>query len=151
METQMFHWKRKPILKDANNMFLKDEDGIYKKGPDEFTLVQGALRPIEFWEYVFPEERFAEVLAMQNLQGAFPLRPEVNNWAWIMRKLLRAKKIPNDLINEIKDKQSWQITQKFIPMGGMAVYPIGWKPDEKHDFTWNEGKSDAIGYYQEGL
>jgi hypothetical protein len=157
MKTQMFHWERNPILKDEKNNFLKNPDGSYKLGNPEFTMVQGALRPIEFWEYVVPKERLPEVLAMQNLQGAFPLRPEVNNMGWVLRKLLHAKKIPQDMLNEIKDKQAYQITDKFIPMmhnvggGGMAVYPIGIKEDNTHAYTWNEGTKDAIGYFQEGL
>lgn len=151
METQMFHWKRRPVLKDANNNFLKNPDGTYQLGKEEFTKLQGALRPIEFWEYVIPQERLAETLAMMNCHKCFPLRPEVNNWAWILRKLLHAKKIPQDLINEIKDKEPYQITDKYVPMMGMAVYPLGIREDQTHVYTWDEGKKEAVGYEQEGV
>lgn len=151
METQMFNWIRRPVLKDSNNKFLKNPDGSYQLGNPEYSKVQGALRPLEFWEYVLPEECVPEALGMMNLQNAFPLRPEVNNFAWIMRKLLHAKKIPQELLDSIKGKQMWDITQKYVPMQGMAVYPIGIKADKKHVFTWDEGTKDATGYEQEGL
>lgn len=40
MQTQMWAWKRKNL----------------KTKKWETTAVQGALRPVELWEYVFPEE-----------------------------------------------------------------------------------------------
>ena len=79
METQMFNWKRKPLLKDDKGNFIPDgvdEKGNpkFKRGNDEFTRVQGALRPISFYEYVFPEECLGEVLAMMNIHKAQNLK-----------------------------------------------------------------------------
>jgi len=147
METQMFDWKRQPLLKDDKGNFIKNEDGTYKRGPDQFTRVQGALRPIEFWEYVFPQESLQEVLAMQNpVHKVYDqLRPEVNRFAWLLRKMTGAHKIPD--MPELKKKESWEITKKYVPMMGMGVYPIGIKDDITADiiFPGNER------WYQEGL
>lgn len=150
METQWFDWKRQPILKDDNNNFLRNPDGSLKRGADQFSRVQGALRPIELWEYVFPQESLQEVLAMMNMHKSYNnLRPEVKNYAWILRKLTGAKKIPD--MPELQKKEPWEITQKSIPMNGMCAYPIGIREDVTQDFTWDEGTRNAVGFHQEGL
>jgi len=164
MESQMFLWKRQPLLKDAEGKYIPDgidENGQpkYKRGPEEVTKVQGALRPIELWEYVFPFEgvkiqdgkmvssnNFHEVLAMQNAHNCFPLRPEVNNFSWVLRKMMGAEKIPK-IPDEVKNAHQQDITTKFIPMSGMAVYPIGIKRDVTQDFIFPGGEA----FYQEGL
>jgi len=148
METQMFKFPQTPLMPDGLGGFMKDKDGNFIRAEKPLpNLVQGALRPIELWEYVFPDQSLQEVLAMQGLQNSFPLRPEVNNYAWIVRKLMGAKPIPKDVLNDIKGKKSWEITKKNVPMAGMAVYPLGIKLDQTHDFTFPNG----AGFYQEGL
>jgi len=152
MQTQMFWWKRQPLLKDKDGKFIKtgevDKEGnpIYERGKEEVTKVQGALRPIQLWEYVIPEECMGEALAMlgKHKEEQLKLRPEVNSPAWALRKLLKLQKVP--VIPEIQDKEVYQITDKYIPMNAVAVYPLGVKKDKKHDFIF--GKE---GYYQEGL
>ena len=146
MQSQMFLFKQKPILRDEKKgEFLKNEDGTYQYGKEEVVKVQGALRPIEFWEYVFPQESLQEVLAMQNAhKGYNQLRPEVNRFAWILRKMMGAKKIPD--MPELQNKEQWQITQKYVPMNGMAVYALGIREDPVQDFLFGDH-----GYYQEGL
>lgn len=137
METQMFNWKRQRLT--------KKEDGTFERGAWEMTRVQGALRPIELWEYVFPQESLQEVLAMMGQQkNAYHMRPEITNFAWVMRMMMKAKKLP-DL--GIQDKQTHEITQKFVPMSGMAVYPIGIREDAIADIDF--GKEGA--WYQEHL
>ena len=98
------------------------------KPREEPKMVQGALRPIELWEYVFPRESLQEVLAMQNTHKEYNrLRPEVNKMGWLLRKAMGAKKIPD--MPDLQNKEMWEITSKFVPMSGMAVYPIGIKED----------------------
>ena len=151
METQMFWFRQKPILKDDKGNFLKNPDGTYQYGPEGMVKVQGALRPIQFFEYVFPQESLQEVLAMMNCQSYYKnLRPEMQPIAWTMRKLLHAKKIP-DMGEEFSKKERWQITDKFVPMDGMAVYPIGIKEDITQDFIFTDGKGGEVGFNQEGL
>ena len=146
METQMFMFKRKVISKDAQGNFLKNSDGTYQYEKEENVInVQGALRPIELWEYVFPEESLQEVLAMMEVNKNYnELRPEMQRVAWLLRKGTGAKKIPDMPV--LKSKERWQITPKYIPMAGMAVYPVGIKFDNKQDYIFgNEG------FFQEGL
>ena len=150
MQTQWFEFPQKIIKKDANGNFLKNPDGTYQyeeTPKDSYVRVQGALRPIQLWEYVFPKECLHEVLAMQNLHTCFPLRPEVNNYSWILRKMTGFKKIP-PIPEEIKKKNKWEITQKSVPMDGFAVYPLGIKDDVTQDFIFQPGN---VGVYQEGL
>lgn len=153
METQMFWWKRTNL----------------KTNKDEYSKVQGVLRPIQLFEYVFPEtshvpvaadkdgnptkvverDNLKEVLAMMNLQNAFPLRPEVSSYAWLLRKMVGFKPIPKETINDIKGKDRSMITHRFVvdDNTGMAVYPLGIKKDVTQDFNFENGES----YHQEGL
>ncbi len=165
MNSQMFTWKRTPLLKDKDGKFIKDgmdEEGRqkYKRGKEGLSRIQGALRPIQMFEYVFPREgvqsingklvpsdNLAEALAMMNLQSAFPLRPEVQKIGWMLRKSLGAKPIPQSVLDPIKEKNMQDITSKYVPMAGMAVYPIGIKEDSTHDYIFPNGE----GFYQEGL
>ena len=143
MQTQMFHWKRNKLLKDKKGNYRKNKDGTFKRGPDELTRVQGALRPIQLYEYVFPEECLKEVIPMLNMHDITSVRPEVNNFAWILRKMMKLKKLPD--YPEMKGKPQTDLTGRYIPChNGVAVYPIGIKLDGKADFP-------NYGYYQEGL
>ena len=159
METQWFPFIRYPLVKDEKGNFIKNEDGTFKKGEPEVTRVQGSLRPIELWEYVFPVEGFKQIeggkfaptddmhnlkaaIAMQSLQKCYNnLRPEINKYAWLLRKMMHLKKIPE---LDISKKETWEITDHLVPTPGMAVYPVGIKDDFTGDF-------EIYGYNQEGL
>ena len=151
METQMFDWKRRPLLRDDKGNFIKKEDGTYERGPDVFTRVQGALRPIQFYEYVFPEECLPEVLAMMNIHKAesLKLRPEVATPAWFIRKIMKLKPVP--VIPELQGEETYQLTNKWVPTTTVATYPIGIRSDFKKDFIFNMGDGTQQGFYQEGL
>lgn len=143
MQTQMFAWKRQRLLKDKDGKYIKKPDGTYERGPEEQTRVQGALRPIQLYEYVFPEECLKEVVPMLNMHDIKSVRPEVNNFAWILRKMMKLTKLPD--FPEMKGKQQTEITGRYIPChNGVAVYPIGIRSDGKQDFP-------NYGYHQEGL
>lgn len=134
--------------KDGKTVLHKKGDIIYNEDGTEkelitLTKVQGALRPFELWEYVIPQESLQEVLAMQNAHQ-HPLRKDIQAVAWGLRKLMGAKKIPD--MPDLAKKEYWQVTDKFIPMAGMAVYPIGIREDPTQDFIFGD-----VGYYQEGL
>jgi len=119
METQMFNWKTKDL----------------KTGKDVWQTVQGALRPVELWEYVFPEESLGEVLEMLkinpknqekygNLSQSLQLKT--------LRKMLNAEPIPED--TELKQTH-------FVFVNGMGIHPIGIKKDEFKDVKeWNRGQ-----------
>ena len=158
MSSQWFNWIRRPLLKNEKGEYIRDEKGEIKKGEGELTRVQGVLRPIELYEYVFPkngvkiqngklisieDKNLKEVLAMMNLQNSYDnLRPEVQPLLWLLRKGMKLKKIPN--FTDIKNKETFQITDKLVPMDGMCVYPAGIKEDVFKD--WEE-----YGFEQEGL
>ena len=149
MQAQMFDFRQKPLLKDAQGNFIQNADGTYQRGAEMMTRVQGALRPIELWEYVFPEESLQEVIAMcGQIKSYNQLRPEVAKVAWPLRKLMGAEKIPD--MPEFQKKEPWEVTQKYIPMHGLGIYFLGMRKDNKQDYIFDtpQGK---IGFYQEGL
>lgn len=117
MQTQLFKWTRKNL----------------KTGKEEVIRVQGALRPIQLWEYVFPEECLDEVLTMLDAKMCWKL-PKSREFA--LRKALGKgiKKIP---------KYKELPTSKYIEKKAVAVYLIGIKNDVKADASW--------GYEQEML
>ena len=121
MESQMFNWKRKNL----------------KNKKDEIMPVQGALRPVQLWEYVFPEESLPDVLAMLDIRedGTKDVLGKTKDAA--LRKMLGkgVEKVPSYKLPK---------TKRFIPMGGVAIYPIGIKKDVRQ--KWEE-----IGYEQEML
>ncbi len=147
MQTQWFDWRQRPILKDEKGNFIKDENGKYKYGAEKIVKVQGALRPIQLFEYVFPQESLQEVLAMMDEHKSYcNMRPDINVQMWALRKMLNAKKIPEmpDLIK----KEREQVTQKSVPHTGVAIYPIGIKEDPIIDLT---AADNSWGFNQEGL
>lgn len=155
MQAQMFDWKRRPLIKDKDGKFIQegvDSEGhpIYQKGPEEYTIVQGALRPMQLWEYVFPKESLQEVIAMQDqIKSYDKLRPEVAKIAWLARKAMGAKKMPD--MPDLKAKEPWQITKKYVPMHGIGCYFLGIREDKEHDFIFKDPNGFEVGYNQEGL
>jgi len=146
METHMFWWKRQPLLKDKDGKFIQKEDGTYERGKEVITKVQGALRPLELYSYVFPEECLPEVLAMFNMHKNETIRPEVKTWSWFLRKMMKLLPVPK-MPDDIAKKERWEITDKYLPMEAFCVYPIGIKKDYKTDMIFPTGE----GWYQEGL
>lgn len=136
LQAQRFRWKRTNL----------------KTGKEEMMLVQGALRPIQLWEYVFPEECLNDVLGGMEIKGAIT-RPEIKNFSWMLRKLLKLKKIPENRegINVTGYRPPELLNGEPMPpipvhplaVEGVAVYPVGIKEDAKQAYDW--------GYFQEGL
>lgn len=154
MQAQMFNFPQTPILKDDKGEFIKegvDEEGniIYKKGTPSVKRVQGALRPMQLWEYVYPEECHGEFLAMLQQHKPTTLRKEMLPVAWTLRKAMHLTKVP--LIVAHESKESWEITDKFIPTSAVATYLIGSRKDKKRDFLFTLADGTKAGFYQEGL
>jgi hypothetical protein len=121
MQTQMFPWKRTNL----------------STGKDEIVMVQGALRPIELFEYVFPEEHLNEVLTMLNIP---PKDPQFNSWGMdsFKRKMLRQA-----LGKDLQDVPEYKPvpTSRFIETRGVAIYPLGIKKDvvtERKDWGYRQ-------------
>ncbi len=90
-----------------------------KTGKEELCQVQGALRPVQLWEYVFPEESYDEVMTCLNIQKDVALSKTKQA---ILRKALGASKMKSyDQIN----------THRFIEHRGVSIHPIGIKKDKR--------------------
>ncbi len=177
METQMFDFIQIPLEKDKDGKFIpdgEDEDGVkkfkhikyptdqvdfetgkilHKKGEDIIIKkqTQGSLRPILLFEYVIPEEAYPEVLGMMDIESAVnaKMRPEVRAPFWAARKFMHLKPFPK--VPELIGKKPHEITNRFIPHGKIATYPVGVRKDEKKDFLFTLADGTTQGFYQEGL
>ena len=108
METTMLKWN----TKDAMN------------GKDVGGQVQFALRPIELFECVFPQDKLPQFMAMLNLRTddkyqGYSFRAQMK----LLRKLLGAEQYPTIDYKKVSDIP-------FIPNRGVAFHPIGFKKDE---------------------
>lgn len=88
--------------------------------------VSGNYRPWEMFEYVFPEKCLPEVLKMLKIKDGDQDYGGIKQSGQmaLLRKVIGAEKIPKIDI-EAKD-----IQDRFIPMRGVAIHPIGIKKDE---------------------
>ena len=139
LQAQRFPWKRINL----------------ETGKEELSVVQGALRPIQFWEYVFPEDALNDVLGALNIKHN-EKSGEMKNKAWLLRKLFKLAPIPEQKeISVVGYRPSGTLNGEPMPsipvhnmfVDGVGVYPIGIKKDTTRDFDWGtEGK-----YNQEGL
>ncbi len=142
---------KKPILKDGKPVILhRKGDIIYDKDGKQVDLtilkmIQGALRPIQLYEYVHPKEALPEVL---NMLGAInpdsACNPNQRPLAWVMRKMTGARPIKYPDVFEGKTIE--QIPKRYCKGEAIAISVIGVKDDITGDFLF--GKE---GYYQEGI
>ena len=118
-------------IKQCADLFKRDIQSQYFPRGAEDTLrgkiplgsVQGALRPIELFEYVFPREHRDLVLRsiFQKPSGE-PKEQRLSKYQFILRKLLKAQKMPEDI--------NWDDTQKLpIYKDNIQTLPIGFKDD----------------------
>lgn len=139
LNAQMFSWKRKNL----------------DTGKEELNMVQGALRPIQIWEYVFPEEHLKNVLVGMGIAGPIK-RPEIKKASWFLRKMLRLGQVPEVDGLAMGYRPAGTLNGEPMPATlvhnmiteGVAVYPVGIKKDPIQDYDWG-GK--VGNYHQEGL
>jgi hypothetical protein len=122
MQTQMWKWTRL-------NLGTKQE---------EIVQVQGSLRTAGFlWEYVIPEEDLPELLTI--------LDAKENLKRWNLGKfknmILRFSMGKGDAGNRVEKIPEYTpvVTNKYIPLNGVALYLIGIKKD-----GWNEMFDDVL-------
>jgi hypothetical protein len=132
-------------------------------GEWETTMLGLALRPIELWEVVVPEECLMETLAMQHtkdgnnsvLEACNNLRPEIKNYALLMQKLLGLKPYPKfekpTKLAYRFEKDGEILPVNWVPTDGFAVYPLGIRSDIKQDFPNYADENSPKGYFQEGV
>lgn len=113
-----------------------------KTGKEEERLIQGSLRPIQLYEYVFPEESLVDVLYNTGISGgAGSKKGIVAAFAWLFRKFSGTKKVQAikydaDLLRKIP--------LRLMTAPGVEVSCIGIKKDARKQ--WKE-----VGYEQEML
>lgn len=115
MQTTLWPWR------------VKDKE----TGQEDIMAVQGALRPIQLYEFVFPEEHLQEVLTMMNFsEGKTGYWGK--GWAKYMlaplRKILGAKPIPTLPPSP---------RARYIYREGVGLEGIGIKSDAKGETHWD--------------
>ena len=123
MQSQYFPWTR--VNKET--------------GKEETTFIQGALRPVELWEYVFPEESLPQVLAMLNMQNLPSANYIPDTKIAMIRRMLKCGKIPKIPTAE---------RQHIVTDEGMSLAGIGIKKDKRGVF---DDKQFGFEYEQELL
>lgn len=109
------------IKNDVDNFINDLQAQFFPYGKKKEIAVQLAVRPVQFWELVFPEESLPDMLKM--LEYHTTEREEVmGKIAWI-RRALKAEKIP--------DIDLSQTPKRFIRHKNLATYFIGLKKDKK--------------------
>lgn len=118
-----FNWEREE----------KQPDGTYKKVK---KIYWGQLRPIELWEYIFPEEYKDEVLTAFNCAEdgeVHPLAAKINRK--VLQKVMGLKPVK---YKKVKNLEMGMVLPRSLVGGddGVALYPIGLKEDVKGE--WKE-------------
>jgi len=145
----------KMISKDFVKFISKDEKILCRrcikkelvcnkfKPREELTSVQASLRPIQLWEYVFPDESMADVFSALGLTAEDGKPEATKHWPlsktkmWALRKALKCEPIP-----DVK----WQRPQRFIMHTGISLYPIGIRRDERGEMS-----APGEGHWQQEL
>ena len=96
--------------------------------PYQKSYVQGALRPIQLWEYVFPEESFDDVLAMLPTIEAEAHTVGLKTELAVLRKALKAKKLP-----KIDRESLLKKARRIIYQDNVQILGIGTRKDAIKD------------------
>lgn len=142
MQTQMFPWKRKNLnlcvcgqIKQLHNDAICSQKTFTPR--EELIQIQGSLRPIQLWDYVFPDTCLDEVLTITQ-----PHWKIANGTKGKFMQAAARAILGNDIkpVPEFKPVQ----TLRYIENHGVALYPIGIKEDVKNE-------SQGYGFEQEML
>lgn len=117
-------------IKDRVDALVNDLQAQYfpmkikdtKTGKEIIGHAQGALRPIQLWSYVFPEEHLDSVLnsLLPREKSKVNDKTGINKYIGILRKMLKLKKVP-----KINDKAPIRLLRNK----GVAIHTIGIKKD----------------------
>jgi len=131
----------------AQGLFWKWKRINLETKKEEIILVQGALRPsvMGAWEYVFPEECLADVIAVMGLANSIGAIPTFMNKARlaILRKTFGAEKIPKEIFEEAaKIPPSIVLNDSYrglstLLVPGVCIHPIGIKREIRRDFDFS--------------
>lgn len=112
-------------------------------GKEEMTLVQGALRPIQIYEYIIPENALKDVLGGLGIKGPIK-RKEILAMGWMLRKMLKLEQIPevDGLVTgytpteKLNGEKAPACAVHDMLIEGVAVYPIGIRRDAEQEADW---------------
>ena len=131
LNAQRFIWRRKDMNKNLAN---GQPNPNYSKVVD--VAVQGILRPIQLWEYIYPKESPEQpgnlaspmidntdmIMRSFDLKGPDHYIPQsIGKYVKFLGKMIGLKPVPNV-------KPDGQI--RYIHLVGTSVVPIGIKDDE---------------------
>lgn len=133
LQAQRYLWKRKNL----------------ETGKEELAYLQGALIPIQLWEYVFPEksptpdgketDNLNELLYSLDVKHKRHFVPKsLYKFISIVRRIMGLSPIPDAKESE---------RQRMIHLQGISIIPIGYKKDEVKNYDFGT----AGKYHQEGL
>ena len=112
------------MVNDLQAQHFQQESADQKTGLKRISAVQGALRPIQLWEYVFPKESLDVVLKTLALPRDYSKGHPYHGFKpheFAFRKLLGAKPIP--IPNE-------KILPRIIRKEHVSIMGIGIRDDE---------------------
>ena len=115
---------------DHTNMFLQGKmfnfPYLDEAGNPEVMQIQGSLRPIQLWEYVFPREYKDVMLRTFNLGKQEHATQWIDKYGFIMRKMLKAKPFPKK-----EDIPAGATTYLPNERKNVQIYGIGFREDPK--------------------
>lgn len=142
MQSQQYAWSRKNL----------------KTNVIEHSIVQGALRPIQLWEYVVPKGSIPDVLTNMRIANVIddipstdpsvpnvhpnPVNPNLayaDKYLWLFRKAAKLQPFP-----KLELKKNYNFITRPLFVEGVTITPIGYK-DDKID------ANEVLGYEQEML
>lgn len=86
-----------------------------KTGEEKIIHIQGALRPVQLWEYVLPKECFNEFYCSLQIGKQDGKYDYLNKYIWALRKMLSADKMPE--VPEVPRRIIYNKNIHFIPIG----------------------------------
>ena len=111
-------------IKHDVDRFINDLQAQYFSYPthdkNNSYNVQLAVRPVQFWELVFPKEHLQEVQKMIWVKNPEE-RNELKYAMKVLRKILKAKKAP-----EFDENTPQRLLYNF----NVAIYPVGIREDK---------------------
>lgn len=141
-------------IKNWSDQFITELQGKYipfkfpsKEDPKKLTdyQVQLAVRPIQLYEIVFPEEYkdvvLNTILGEENASGATQHKQHLK-WVYALRKMLGVEKIP-----EYKKDISIPITKQNVEIIGIGIKKDYWqdvKDEKRYDHKANGDCFEAL-------
>ena len=107
--TRGYHWDVNRFIHDLSAQPWPFPN--FKKA----NIIQTGVRPIQFWEFVFPKDCLPQFYSTVNMSGV-PLSTKQEYAMKLMRTMLQAKKIPDD-IAEVPPRAVWKQNIECRPIG----------------------------------